>query len=175
MPRLEPLNIKPPAHQRLFLMEGLPTRKWVDDTFKETQRDTLIIFDDQWAECVENRAIEYLFVYGRRHLGISLIGITQNFYQKSKSSTLYRNCMTCFVLLPNHVDSSINATIATKLGYSACYKAARKLFKERRCRYQYVIIRKDVEDPTTPTFYTNAFSDIPELGPNPVFFEENDE
>ena len=92
MPRLERLDINPPPGQRLYLMEGLPTRNWVDETFRETQRDSMIVIDDQWKEAVDNRCIEYLLVYGRRHLGITIFGITQNFYQRSKASTLIRYC-----------------------------------------------------------------------------------
>ena len=91
MPILENINISPNANQQLFLMEGMPTRSWVDDTFKVNQdAKTLIVVDDQFSKCVQDQVIEHLLTFGRRHYGLSLIFIAQNFYEKSKNSRTLR-------------------------------------------------------------------------------------
>lgn len=85
MPRLEALNIDAGPDRRLYLMEGIPTKKWIDETFKESNRDTLIVVDDQWDECIESPDVKRLCNWGRRHLGVSLAFVTQNFYEQGKS------------------------------------------------------------------------------------------
>ena len=90
LPRIEPVEIAAPTGQELFLMEGLPTQNWVDITFKSGPGNALIIIDDQWSRCIDSKVIEFLLTFGRRHLGLSLIFITQNFYEKSKISITLR-------------------------------------------------------------------------------------
>ena len=86
MPRLEPIDVKPGANQHLYLLEGLPSQEWVDDTFEiESDSKSLIVIDDLWSACIEHNVCEYLLTYGRRHLGVSLIFVAQNFYEKSKN------------------------------------------------------------------------------------------
>jgi hypothetical protein len=91
MPILENINISPNADQQLFLMEGMPTRSWVDDTFKVNEdAKTIIVVDDQFSKCVKDEVIEHLLTFGRRHYGLSLIFIAQNFYEKSKNARTLR-------------------------------------------------------------------------------------
>jgi len=91
MPRLERLDIRVPARQELFPMTGLPTRAWLDETFKKQKRgNALIIIDDQWSSCVESKDCEYLLSYGRRHIGLSMCFLAQNFYEKSRKAITLR-------------------------------------------------------------------------------------
>ena len=87
MPRMENVNIEPLEHQSLYLMEGLPTRAWVDATFSiDGPRDSLIIVDDMWAECTDSPVIKDLLQYGRSHFGVSLFFCTQYYFENSKKS-----------------------------------------------------------------------------------------
>ena len=91
MPRLEPIEVAPAQHQHLYLMEGLPSQDWVDDTFPvEKDSKSMIVIDDLWSACIENDVCEYLLTYGRRHLGVSLVFVAQNFYEKAKKAITYR-------------------------------------------------------------------------------------
>ena len=90
MPKLETLDITPLPGQKIFYFAGLPTEKFVRDNFKESTRDTLIIIDDQWSAAIESEVVSNLAIYGRRHDGISLIMITQNFYEKAKRAIIIR-------------------------------------------------------------------------------------
>lgn len=91
MPMLENVNISPNPDQQLFLMEGMPTQSWVSDNFRPNEdAKTLIIVDDQWSQCVQSPVIESLLNHGRRHFGVSLIFIAQNFYEKSTKARTMR-------------------------------------------------------------------------------------
>lgn len=90
MPRLEPLEITPLPHQKLYVLEGMPTNRWYEDTFNENTRDTLIIIDDMWSECIESEVVRRLLTHGRRHLGISLAFTAQNFFERSKQAITLR-------------------------------------------------------------------------------------
>ena len=90
MPRLETLDIRPDPSQQLFLMEGLPTKSWVDDTFRKENKHCLIIVDDLWAQVVNCPVAEYLNSYGRRHFNVSLVYTGQNFYEKGKYAITIR-------------------------------------------------------------------------------------
>jgi hypothetical protein len=91
MPRLENLGIRPSPQQQLFIMEGLPTQNWVDDTFtRDENKNCLIVVDDLWSQCIESPVIESLLTYGRRHLNVSLAFIAQNFYEKSRKAITLR-------------------------------------------------------------------------------------
>jgi hypothetical protein len=80
--------------------------------------------------------------------------------------------MTSFILFKNSTDVSINKTICTKTGEAEAYKAAMRLFKERKVAcHEYIIIRKDITNINTPRVYCNIFGDIPALGPSPWIFD----
>ena len=99
MPRLEPIDVKPGSNQHLYLLEGLPSQEWVDDTFEiESDSKSLIVIDDLWSACIEHNVCEYLLTYGRRHLGVSLIFVAQNFYEKSKKAITYRYVQKIYLL-----------------------------------------------------------------------------
>lgn len=85
MPRLENLDINPGNGRRLYCMEGIPTKKWIDETLKESTRDVLIVIDDQWDAAIESPDIKNLCSFERRHSGVSMAFVTQNFYEQGKS------------------------------------------------------------------------------------------
>ena len=91
MPRFETLDITPPHGIDMYKNEGLPDQEWVDKTLEPYKdRNTLIVVDDLWTQCVESPVIEYLLTYGRRHLNLSLIFVAQNFYEKSRKAITLR-------------------------------------------------------------------------------------
>jgi hypothetical protein len=78
--------------------------------------------------------------------------------------------MSLFVLFRNNTDVGMNGTISTKLGCRGAYNIAMKLFKARKIgRYQYLIIRQDVDD-DDPSILTNLFGELEALGPFPLIF-----
>jgi len=57
------------------------------------------------------------------------------------------------------------------LGHRENFLAAMKLFEDENVkRHNYVVIRKDDHYNSSPSCYTNMFSEIPQLGPNPIVF-----
>ena len=90
LPRLEPLLIETNDETKIFLEQGLPTEEWISNNFKPGDNQTLLVIDDQWTEAVKSAAVENLSCFGRRHLGISLVFITQNFFTRSPRSIIIR-------------------------------------------------------------------------------------
>lgn len=91
MPYIDNVNIAPLPHQSMYLMEGLPTMTWLKETFSlDTPRDSLIIVDDMWGECVKSSAVRHLLNFCRSHFGISMIFVTQYFFEGGKPSVPYR-------------------------------------------------------------------------------------
>jgi len=90
MPKMETLDITPNPGQKIYYFPGLPTEKWVRDTFHESTHDSLVIIDDQWSAAIESEVVSNLTTFGRRHDGISIIMITQNFYEKAKRAIIIR-------------------------------------------------------------------------------------
>jgi len=91
MPRMESVDIQPQPHQRLFLMQGIPTQRWLDDVFEpDFQNDSLIIVDDQWTECCNSDIARLLITYSRRHLNVSLIFVSHSFFEKGPFSIIMR-------------------------------------------------------------------------------------
>ena len=80
--------------------------------------------------------------------------------------------MTSFILFKNSTDVSINKTICTKTGEAEAYKAAMRLFKERKIAcHEYIIIRKDIANIYSPRVITNIFKELPALGSAPWIFD----
>ena len=91
MPRLEKLDIITPPKTELYPMTGLPTKEWLEDNFKPNKDSkSLIVIDDQWSDCVESKAVEFLTTYGRRHMKLSMIFLAQNFYEISRKAITLR-------------------------------------------------------------------------------------
>lgn len=91
MPYCETPKIVPLAHQELVLMEGVPTKTWIDDTFSvDGPDDCLIVVDDLWSECIKSPAIRHLLKYGRSHFKVSMIFVTQYYFEGGKPSIPFR-------------------------------------------------------------------------------------
>jgi len=86
MPKSEETDITPQPNQRIYVMEGLPTQKWVDDLLSTGSTGTMVVIDDQWRQCLESQVIEDLIIRTRRHKKISLAFITQNFFQRTPAN-----------------------------------------------------------------------------------------
>ena len=88
---------------------------------------------------------------------VSLIVVTQNFYESTKYRRNIRNNCNYFLLFKNHGDKGINERAAAQLGFKNEYKlAAEYAFKDR---YGFVLIDAspdiDHEDLRVQTFYLN--------------------
>jgi hypothetical protein len=92
MPYVERPNITPLPGQNIVLMEGLPTRKWIDEnyTLEEGPFDTMIVVDDLWGECVKSPAVRHLLRFCRSHFKISMVYVTQYYFEGGKPSKPYR-------------------------------------------------------------------------------------
>jgi hypothetical protein len=86
MPKIEELGILPGANQQMFIDKGLPKQDWVDAHIKKDGTKNLIVIDDQWQRSLECPVVYDLITHDRRHLQVSLIFISQNFFEKSKSN-----------------------------------------------------------------------------------------
>lgn len=89
MPRMEQLDIVPHKNQEMFYNQGMPEEDWINAHLKNGKKNLLII-DDQWHKCLENPIVYTLLTHDRRHLGVSLCFISQNFFEKSKNAITYR-------------------------------------------------------------------------------------
>lgn len=112
MPRMETLDINPGNGRRLYCMEGIPTKKWIDETLKESTRDVLIVIDDQWDAAIESPDVKALCSYERRHSGVSMAFVTQNFYEQGKAvrAMKYRINRACKIFIFFFLETAWRAT-----------------------------------------------------------------
>jgi hypothetical protein len=93
-PRMNKLDIVPAESQEIFYCQGLPTETFVKERIKHDGSKNLIVIDDQWQKCVKDDYINALLTTERRHLnedsGVSIILISQNYYQKGEHSITLR-------------------------------------------------------------------------------------
>ena len=81
--RLEQLDIEPhDPNTRLFIQEGLPSKKFVDELVEQNSGDVMIVIDDQWRDCIKNKQIDRLIFHDRRHIGYTLIFVAQNYFEQ---------------------------------------------------------------------------------------------
>jgi len=90
MPRLEQIDLVPLKNQELFLLQGLPDEDWIKENIKEDGSNNMIVIDDQWGKCLDNEIIYTLLTHDRRHRGVSLCFISQNFFEKAKNAITLR-------------------------------------------------------------------------------------
>lgn len=91
MPRYEKLDLRPLRNQKVFLFQGIPTKRWLEETLiPNNNRNSLIIIDDQWTECANSGISKLLITWGRRHLGVSLIFVSHSFFEAGAFSKVMR-------------------------------------------------------------------------------------
>jgi len=92
MPQMEKINIKVEKHQKLYLMEGLPSKSWVEQNWSptNTNRDTMFIIDDLWDEVLKDPFCKRLCTWGRNHLGISTAFVTQYYFEQHNSAQMMK-------------------------------------------------------------------------------------
>ena len=91
MPRMEKIDLQPLPHQKVYLLQGIPTVRWLDEVFiPNNKKDSLIIIDDQWTESANSGLSRFLITWGRRHLGCSLMFVSHSFFEKGKYSKVMR-------------------------------------------------------------------------------------
>lgn len=80
--QMEKFDLKPYSpHTRIFMEQGLPDKKFVDELMAEERDDVLIVIDDQWRDCLKNKEVDRLIRHDRRHNKYSLIFVAQNYFE----------------------------------------------------------------------------------------------
>ena len=129
------------------------------DFFKSVEKDSLVVFDDNFDQAIKNPAIsQAMRVHSRRRFSVILI--TQMFYEKGQYSRVIRNQCSALVLFRNFGDIMINSTIARQLGVSRQFKLAEEATKD--LKYQpIVILNNEIVDIPEMRVQTNYLSDQP--------------
>jgi hypothetical protein len=106
--------------------------------FKTVQKDSLIVFDDDWYNLTKYDEFSKAFrVYARKYK-FSCIAISQSYYEGQKHGKSIRNNCDIHVLMKNYGDSTINLRAARSLGYESAFREASKEAYEST--HGYVII-----------------------------------
>ena len=89
----------------------------------EIEKDTCIILDDLYEECVNSKAIDYLFrvLSGKKNLSVMIL--SQRYFAGGKFAMNIRNNCNYTILLRN-VDSKINSRIAALMSLTKSVKKA---------------------------------------------------
>ena len=140
-----------------------------DAKFWDTvEKDSLCVFDDLWYEVSESAEMSKAFKVHSRKKRVTLVVVTQNFYESTKYRRNVRNNCNYFILFNNHGDKGINERAATQLGFKKEYKlAAEYAFKDR---FGFILIdaSPDIEneDLRVQTYYLNKTIKIPDFDCN---------
>jgi hypothetical protein len=85
------LHINTRDDQELHIRVGLPSQEWWDTEIGETKDNILVVIDDQWGKAVASEFMNEMILTGRRHWlnkrGVSVICISQNYFQKSNNAS----------------------------------------------------------------------------------------
>ena len=93
--------------------------------FQTIEKGSLIVFDDNFDEAIENPSIsKAMKIHSRRRFSVILI--TQMFYEQGKHSRVIRNQLNAVVLYRNFGDIQINRKIASQLGVHKQFLMAEK-------------------------------------------------
>ena len=76
------------------------------------EKNTLCVFDDLWAEVSQDLEMSKAFKVHSRKKSVSLIVVTQNFYETTKYRRNIRNNCNYFMLFRNFGDRGINERAA---------------------------------------------------------------
>lgn len=100
MPSIEKIDIKVAKHQKLYLMEGLPTKKWMNENWSptKTNKDVCFIIDDLWDEVLKDSTCKRICTWGRNHLGISTAFITQYYFEQHTKAQMMKYVYSTFKL-----------------------------------------------------------------------------
>ena len=140
-----------------------------DAKFWDTvEKDSLSVFDDLWHEVSESAEMSKAFKVHSRKKCVSLIVVTQNFYESTKYRRNVRNNCNYFILFNNHGDKGINERAAAQLGFKQEYKlAAEYAFKDR---FGFILIdaSPDIENDAlrVQTYYLNKTITTPDFDCN---------
>lgn len=85
------------------------------DDLSDYPEFSCLVFDDLINECVNNKAIDYLFRVLSRKLKYHVIIMSQNYFPHGRYTISIRNCSNYHVLMRNS-DASMTRRIATSLG-----------------------------------------------------------
>lgn len=77
--------------------DGLPSTQF----FSNIKKNSLVVVDDLYEECINSSQIARAFKYDRRHNKFSILLVTQSLYEKGKWAKSIRNNTEIFVLFRN--------------------------------------------------------------------------
>ena len=136
----------------LIFESGLPT----SEEILSMPQGSLLIFDDLFAEVRDSKTIDYLFRVLSSKQKLSVIVLTQRYFDKGKYSLSIRNSSNYHVLLRNS-DERTNLNVGKMMGLSSDVKKALLVNKENL--YPYIFIDKTNEARVrNMSIYTDIFS-----------------
>ena len=117
-----PVNYHESISTPICYEKGFPSKEAV----LSLPKNSLIIIDDQYDEVVQSNLMSQFFkvISGKRNL--SIIVVTQNYFQQGKYGRDIRNSCNYVGLFRNCGDSSLNTRVAQCFGLKKAYKAAEK-------------------------------------------------
>ena len=112
---------------------GLPTI----DELNEMPPYSVVVLDDQFAECAESKQMSYLFRVLSSKKKLHLIIMTQRYYDMGSKGLNIRNCSNYHVLMSN-TDIRTNHRVGFQMGLDKEIKLAERLNKQKL--YPYIVI-----------------------------------
>ena len=112
-----PVNYHESMETPICYENGFPTKESV----QSMPRNSLIIIDDQYDEVLKSDLMSQIFkvISGKKDL--SIIVVTQNYFQQGKYSRDIRNSCNYVGLFRNCGDSSLNKRVSQCLGLRKAY------------------------------------------------------
>ena len=115
-----PVNYHERTNTPVCYEKGFPSKESV----LSLPANSLLIIDDQYDEVVQSNLMSQFFkvISGKRYL--SIIVVTQNYFQQGKFARDIRNSCNYVALFRNCGDSTLNIRVAKCFGLRKAYKAA---------------------------------------------------
>ena len=119
-----PVNYHESMETPICYESGFPTKESV----QSMPRNSLLIIDDQYDEVLKSDLMSQVFkvISGKKDL--SIIVVTQNYFQQGKYSRDIRNSCNYVGLFRNCGDSSLNKRVAHCFGLQKAYEAVEGYF-----------------------------------------------
>ena len=117
-----PVNYHESISTPICYEKGFPSK----EAILSLPKNSLIIIDDQYDEVVQSNLMSQFFkvISGKRNL--SIIVVTQNYFQQGKYGRDIRNSCNYVGLFRNCGDSSLNSRVAQCFGLKKAFNAAEK-------------------------------------------------
>lgn len=134
---------------------GIPTQNLIENLQTSTQ-NALIVIDDLAHEALSNQDIQSLFTTGR-HVGLSVILLLQNFYNKEKFSRDVTLNSNYIIIMNNNRDASSIMPLSFQLSPLQPRSMANIYFKECVEPFSYILIDISTHIPSILKYRTSLF------------------